>query len=640
MLDPCAFDNSDGRFDDPDSDVEAVGDGRFDDPDSDVEDEGPLLPYFPGADPDGDLLAPESFEELFGDDNDDDGDEGPLLPYAPGADPDGDLPEAEPLEELLGEDVVITAKGGSAATTATASAPGAAAPGAAAHAAAAPTATASTAAVADEEADAERRRELNRKKRQKQKAKKLAGKPSDAASPPSSPESGGPLPSSSFGGAPEAVELPASPDGGAAKAEAGSAKGMSRHQRRLQMQQGGRAKGSNKNEAVAAPNPDLFVDQLKLLPFLLKASHSGLEGQEEVLEHAVASARDGTVVRLSQYPHGVGCAATAGKAAWSWRVWDAAKAIARVLEEPELLGIARDAVVLELGAGAGLSSLVAAKLGARAILATDLPRALPLLIHNLERNGCVEEDECPRTAGGVCCPSGHPLKRIVAKTEDHVCNVCGLADPLGAGIEQGAFVHICRTCDFDVCGRCNTSAAGGEWGMLPGWFALQCEGAVLGMGTWRLDDRESPCLANPTAADSPGSPGSAALPLVMVTPWDLLGTDVTSQAEALVKECVARTGAAPSLVLVADVSCSAALIQPLVNTLVALRALLPRGAIALMAHERREAKVDSHLEVAMEAAELRREPLAIPSGVQSDEDAARGRLRLWRLPLSQFDHET
>ena len=49
--------------------------------------------------------------------------------------------------------------------------------------------------------------------------------------------------------------------------------------------------------------------------------------------------------------------------------------------------LVRGQTVLELGAGAGLVALAAARLGARTVLATDLPRALPLLIHNLQLNG-------------------------------------------------------------------------------------------------------------------------------------------------------------------------------------------------------------------------------------------------------------
>lgn len=37
-------------------------------------------------------------------------------------------------------------------------------------------------------------------------------------------------------------------------------------------------------------DPDTFVEQLKLLPFLVKASQGGVEGQLEMYEHEVRGA--------------------------------------------------------------------------------------------------------------------------------------------------------------------------------------------------------------------------------------------------------------------------------------------------------------------------------------------------------------
>ena len=84
------------------------------------------------------------------------------------------------------------------------------------------------------------------------------------------------------------------------------------------------------------------------------------------------------------------------------------------------------------------------------------------------------------------------------------------------------------------------------------------------------------------------------------------------RAAELVEACVAQAGAPPSLVLVADLSCSAALIQPLVDSLVALGACLQPGAVAIVAHERREGKVDAALSEAMARARLVAEPLRVP----------------------------
>ena len=119
---------------------------------------------------------------------------------------------------------------------------------------------------------------------------------------------------------------------------------------------------------------------------------------------------------------------------------------------------------------------------------------------------------------------------------------------------------------------------------------------------------------------------------------DLLApSGVAERAAELVSECVARAGGPPSLVLVADVSCAMALIQPLVATLAALGRLLPPGAVAIVAHERREAKVDAAFERALARAALTLEVLKVPAASTTDaggETTANARLRLWKVPLN------
>eukprot|EP00966_Prymnesium_polylepis_P130176 3010460-Prymnesium_polylepis.1 len=67
---------------------------------------------------------------------------------------------------------------------------------------------------------------------------------------------------------------------------------------------------------------------------------------------------------LAQFPEGVGCASEAGRPAWGWRVWESAKLLARLLAARP--AAVEGHTVLEVGAGAGLASLVAARLGAAA----------------------------------------------------------------------------------------------------------------------------------------------------------------------------------------------------------------------------------------------------------------------------------
>jgi hypothetical protein len=409
-----------------------------------------------------------------------------------------------------------------------------------------------------------------------------------------------------------------------------------------------------------------FVDQLKLLPFLLKASSGGVEAQLETYQHISPP------VRCDQFPQGVGCAAANGKPAWCWRVWDAAKAVALYLADSQM---AQHEVVLELGAGAGLASLAALRLHARAVVATDLPRALPLLLHNLRANGG-SEVSTSRTERGVGdlseaaatyprCPGGHALVRGIAACEDHVCNVCGLEDPLGGGIDEGAPVHHCRECDFDVCGPCFERGARGEWHSLPGWFKLQSEGEVHAPSLWDFPSPppspRAPLGSSPSGGHAGGGEGWSGGSL-LVMPWDLLAvspaspagtpqrssfieSSFTSKAEyemwlkgagkeengvgAVVAQCRATFGAPPSLVVCADVSCSAALIQPLVDALVDLRRLLPAGSKALVCHEAREAAVDERFEAALALAALPLEMVRIPEEIA----AHNSRLRMWHISL-------
>ena len=70
-----------------------------------------------------------------------------------------------------------------------------------------------------------------------------------------------------------------------------------------------------------------------------------------------------------------------GERAWSWRQWDGGKVLARYLEQSCSSEVAGQ-VVVELGAGTGLVSLVAARLGAAGVAATDLAHGMDLLKHN------------------------------------------------------------------------------------------------------------------------------------------------------------------------------------------------------------------------------------------------------------------
>ncbi|KAI9457210.1 nicotinamide N-methyltransferase [Lactarius psammicola] len=77
---------------------------------------------------------------------------------------------------------------------------------------------------------------------------------------------------------------------------------------------------------------------------------------------------------------------------WGHYLWNAARALARYLERTPTLY--RELNVLELGAGAGLPSLIVAKSGARNVVLTDYPdRALvDNMAHNVAQNVAVHDD--------------------------------------------------------------------------------------------------------------------------------------------------------------------------------------------------------------------------------------------------------
>ena len=153
-------------------------------------------------------------------------------------------------------------------------------------------------------------------------------------------------------------------------------------------------------------------DSLKMLPFLRGAA-SEKDGKEYC--HTVGSGE----VRCAEWPLAVGCASVAGEPAWGWRVWDAAKLLAHKLESRDLQGKS----VLELGAGSGLVSLVASRLGAATVACSDLARAMPLLQHNVRLNGGVPaEPNATRepSRGRVLCPGMHGLSKQVTPAWPHL----------------------------------------------------------------------------------------------------------------------------------------------------------------------------------------------------------------------------
>ena len=149
-----------------------------------------------------------------------------------------------------------------------------------------------------------------------------------------------------------------------------------------------------------------------------------------------------------------------------------------------------------------------------------------------------------------------------------------------------------------------------------------CEATVL-VAPWDLIGGEGRAGGASGAGVASGEGGE-------VESGTLCGAARAAQVVAAIREA---GGPAPMLVLVADVSCSASLIQPLVEALCALRSLLPAGAVALLAHERREGAVDESLRHALAEAKLVAEEVQLEGRAELEGRGEWGKLQVRRGAL-------
>jgi len=72
----------------------------------------------------------------------------------------------------------------------------------------------------------------------------------------------------------------------------------------------------------------------------------------------------------------------------SFKLWQAAKVLSDYLEEH--VGIVVGKRIVELGSGVGLVGIVAARLGAKAVVLTDLPKVIEIIQRNIQHNNVTE----------------------------------------------------------------------------------------------------------------------------------------------------------------------------------------------------------------------------------------------------------
>jgi len=285
-------------------------------------------------------------------------------------------------------------------------------------------------------------------------------------------------------------------------------------------------------------------------------------------------------LQINQDPVGVGSASGHGDPSWCWRLWDGAVVLSKYLETT-LANDIKGATVLELGSGTGLVALVAARLGARQVIATDLMEALALFIANARLNMGFEGER--RDTEGCCprCPNRHELTTCATDCEDYICNVCD------AEIDCDVKIYQCRDCDFDLCKSCFNQASMQEWQGLPSWFQISCNSGADSHASWHPSNPEENghVLACPLDWSNPD--GVIAL---MET--------VESQTSPMKKQPI-------SFILAADVTFSLKSIELFLNQLERLREDLPdTGAAALQAlvlHDPRGEELDAAIFQGLEA---------------------------------------
>jgi len=163
---------------------------------------------------------------------------------------------------------------------------------------------------------------------------------------------------------------------------------------------------------------------------------------------------------------------------WPWRVWAPATLLARYFETRAQPANTKLPVALELGAGAGLTSLVLAKLGNHQVIATDVRDALPILREGVRQNF---PDALPLQGGAPTsqanstnsscpqCPSHHNTFEELTCDVKWSCGVC-------RGTDVGGSIR-CTTCEFTLCKNCADCARSGDFSSLPSWFRVQCHGS-------------------------------------------------------------------------------------------------------------------------------------------------------------------
>lgn len=192
---------------------------------------------------------------------------------------------------------------------------------------------------------------------------------------------------------------------------------------------------------------------------------------EEISEYACKS---GAILRIATSSSGIFQASGDNEPAWAFRLWKASLVLAGYLEDHSQL--IESKLVLDLGAGTGLLSILCSQLHAGLTISTDQSVALPLILHNARSNLTSQQvhqlakstNECSSNA--MKCAKGHGLIVSATDSDEYMCNIC--EDEVAVGDQ----LFSCRLCNFDCCSACAGCIADPtKRESLPAWFKYSLE---------------------------------------------------------------------------------------------------------------------------------------------------------------------
>ena len=188
--------------------------------------------------------------------------------------------------------------------------------------------------------------------------------------------------------------------------------------------------------------------------------------QNKEMESEIYKGRSGDIT-LQYDPSACATASNEGEGAWSFRLWRSSIILAEIIENLD-----KPSILLELGAGLGLPSIVAFKNDkSEDVVCTDLLHAMPLLYHNITSNISQKEETLSddiQNKHNLYCPNNHILQAMQVNSDEYTCSVCY------DEIIEGDLVYRCSTCNFDICTTsCIPHIYDNSIEELPFWYQIQ-----------------------------------------------------------------------------------------------------------------------------------------------------------------------